>query len=321
MELKSALDAYFFSKELQPRSREWYAAKLTAFIAWCQEHTCTVHQNQTRQVEDLQTTHVREYLNHLQVTPSSALNHVGTPPGTQTVHGYARAIRAWLNWCIGEDLVAERVTKRLEMPKREQNLIAIFTNEQIAELLAACKTRYTAEHYRWLAERDKTILAVLLDTGIRASELCDLTMDRVRLGQESSYIVVNGKGLKQREIGVGTRTRQQLHRYIYRFRPSAQVPYVFLTRQGTRLHSDGLSGILYQLKLFTGIKGVRCTPHDFRHTFAYNYMQAGGDVLHLSRILGHTSLTVTAEYLRSFQSRDARQAGISVLDGMFSRKD
>jgi site-specific recombinase XerD len=54
----------------------------------------------------------------------------------------------------------------------------------------------------------------------------------------------------------------------------------------------------------------------FRHTFAWQYMANGGDVLHLSRILGHTDLATTQHYLRAFSSREARQHHVSVLDNL-----
>lgn len=68
------------------------------------------------------------------------------------------------------------------------------------------------------------------------------------------------------------------------------------------------------MKCATDITGVRCSPHDFRHTFAFNYLANGGDVLKLSRLMGHTDITVTAGYLKAFTARDARRGYVSVLD-------
>lgn len=222
MYLDAALTAYFFAKELSPRSRIWYHEKLSAFIAWCDAHTCALHPTPAQQIESLATAHVREYLTALRTTPSVALNHGGTPPNSQTIHGYARAIRAWLNWCVREDFVSERVTRHLEMPKCEQKVIPVFTPEHLQALLAACGHHYRAP-YTWLGERDKSITALLVDTGIRAAELCDLTLDRVRLDHEDAYIIVNGKGRKQRECPLGQKARRQLHRYMHKYRPATST--------------------------------------------------------------------------------------------------
>lgn len=305
MKLSATLTGYFYAKELSTKSRTWYEQKLTAFIEWVEGHSCGLHEALTRDIEGLDTTHIREFLGHLRTTGISS----------QTVHGYARAIKAWANWCIGEGLLPERVTRRLEMPKREQRVIPIFTKRQIDQLFAACE-RPGDQQYPWLAERDKTILMVLLDTGIRASELCDLNLDRVILDRQNPYIVVNGKGKKQREIGLGVRCRQQLHRYIHRDRPQTTHPQLFLTRDRQPLDPKGLAAFLYRLKKLTGITGVRCSPHDFRHHYAYHYIAQGGDVLRLSRLLGHTDLATTQHYLRAFDSRQARMEYLSVLDSL-----
>ena len=82
-----------------------------------------------------------------------------------------------------------------------------------------------------MAGRDRTILMLLLDTGIRASELCGLTLDAVDLDRHDPYIKVLGKGKEEREIGLGVRARQQLHRWLYRDRSDApDSPAVFVTR-------------------------------------------------------------------------------------------
>ena len=319
MNMNAALGSYFFSKELSRRTREWYDAKIGVFIRWAEHHTCAVHETRCSQIENIETTHIREFFQVLRDTPSPAINHQHNPPTDSTIHGYARAIKAWLNWCAKEGLIDERVIKRLEMPKREKRIIEVFTRQQIDELLRACKRRYQSGYYKWLGERDKTIIMLLLDTGIRASELCGLTLDDVRLGVEDAYIVVSGKGRKQRECPLGKSTRNQLHTYLYRFRPDSKDTHVFLNRSGQALALEGLSAVLYELKQKTDIKGVRCSPHDFRHTFAYNFMAQGGDVLRLSRLLGHTDLGVTAEYLQAFTSRDARQGYVSVADSMLGK--
>ena len=78
----------------------------------------------------------------------------------------------------------------------------------------------------------------------------------------------------------------------------------------------GLDKLLYRLRDREEIAYVRCSAHTFRHTFAYSYILNGGDILRLSRILGHTSVAVTQEYLKAFSSFEAR-GGQSVVDTMF----
>jgi integrase/recombinase XerD len=305
MRLQAAVEAYFLAKDFTPSATRWYQQKLSAFATWCEHH-------EAADIELVTAPLVRRYIAEVRV----ALNpRTGTPMTSNTLHGYVRAIKGFLNWCAREDLISEKVPSRLEMPKREQKVIATFSKDDIQRLLAAAS--HGLPQYPWFAERDKAILMLLLDTGIRANELCDLTLDRVRISTDDAYIIVNGKGRKQREVGLGQRSRTQLHRYIHRFRPQTLGElHVFLTRDHKPLHPEGLDRLLYRLRDETGIEGVRVSAHTFRHTFACAYLMDGGDIYRLSRLLGHTSVVVTEMYLRAFNSRDARRDRRSVLDSL-----
>lgn len=322
MRLTAALTAYLLDKhDLAPGTHVWYEQKLTAWVAWVETHTCVRHPTAARQLEEVDTGHVHEYFTYLKTRPSTALNHTGRPITVQTLHGYARAIKALLRWGVGEGLVAERVPARITMPRRDQHVIAVFTPQDITKLLAACARPRVSmggqvDRYPWLAERDRTIIMLLLDTGIRASELCTLTLANTHVDRADPYILVEGKGRKQREVGLGVRARQQLHRWMYRSRPDCDTPTVFVGRDRQPLDRKGLDALLRRLKEASGVTGVRCSAHDFRHTFAFTFLANGGDVMRLSRLLGHTSLAVTSGYLAAFQSRDARRGAVSVLDSM-----
>src|SRR5260221_9409553 len=223
-----------------------------------------------------------------------------------------RIIKAFLHWCVRQDLVSPGLLNKLEMAKVEQKVIEVFTPQHITALFKACEE----DELPWVVERNKSILAVPLDTSIRASELTDLTLERVHIALDEAYLVVNGKGRKQREVGLGKKSRSLLHRYIYRYRPNVQGDsHVFLSKKG-HLCAQGVDKLLYRLRDRAGIEGVRCWVHTFRHTMACQYIEFGGDVMRLSRALGHTSLAVTQEYLKTFSSRQARRGGVSVFDSL-----
>src|ERR1700694_587759 len=100
------------------------------------------------------------------------------------------------------------------MPKLQVKIIETFTKDQVKAMLAACEKEF--DHN--LAVRDRAILYVLYDTGIRASELRGLTLDHVYLRPDDAYLKVLGKGDKWREVGLGKDARTALHRYLTRYR-------------------------------------------------------------------------------------------------------
>jgi site-specific recombinase XerD len=300
MQLPTAVESYLFVKDLTPSSRRWYASKLDAFVTWCRENECS----DTAQVN---AHTVRRYLVSLRDTPSA---RYGRLVSSHTAHGHARVIKTWLRWLSREGEIDGAILARIDMPKRDHKVIQTFSDDDVKRLFAACK-----DDNHILTARDQAILAVLLDTGIRANELCTLTLQHTVMGLDDAYLLVDGKGRKQREVGLGVKSRQLLHRYIHRFRIARPgVTTTFTTRAGTPLHPEGLDRLLYRLRDRAGITGVRVSAHSFRHSYATRYLaQDGADVYKLSRLLGHTSVVVTEGYVRSFNKRDARR-GHSVLD-------
>jgi site-specific recombinase XerD len=304
MLLETALTEFSFAKDHSAQSRRWYASRLGAFAQW-------VTQQNVSNISDITPSLVRRYIEHRRVTPTAK----GTPLSTHTLHGHVRAIKTLLNWAASDDLVDEKLTKRIALPKKEQKVIPVYTPEQIDRLLDACDRCDTHE----FRIRNRALLCLLVDTGIRAAEACDLTIDRVRFEPDESYLLVNGKGKKQREVPLGRKTRQALHRYIHRARMQSGCPNVFLARGGAPLTTSGLDQVLYRLRDTAGSKyfqGVRVSAHTFRHTFAVRSLEAGVDLYKLSRLLGHSTVMTTENYLKAFTNRQARQGSISVLDNL-----
>jgi site-specific recombinase XerD len=113
----------------------------------------------------------------------------------------------------------------------------------------------------------------MMDCDCRAVEVCELTRDVVFLTPHEPYIRVEGKGRKQREIGIGKRTSLALHRYLTRGRPKSDLPNVFLSRDGKRMTPNAIDRMLYRLRDVAGRKhfeGIRVSSHTLRQTYAVN---------------------------------------------------
>jgi len=306
MNVREAVSAFQYSiLDLAPGTQRWYMQKLRVFTTWCERENLTL--------EMVKPAEVRRYLAYIKTLVDPRTNK---PFSSSTLKSYLQIVRTLLRFCRQEEefeaYVTERTAQHISMPKVEIDVIEIFTPEQIQALFAACE----AEHTETLAMRNKAILSVLLDTGIRASELCDLTLDQVFLSPEDSFLRVRGKGRKEREAGpLGKHARRALQRYLHRFRKAPKhEQHVFLGRDRKPLTGNGLNQMLYKLRDRAHITGVRVSCHTFRHTYSVRYLQAGGDIYRLSRLLGHTSVSVTEEYLRAFKGKDARSGTLSVLD-------
>lgn len=219
--------------------------------------------------------------------------------------------------------VKEKTVRRIEMPKTIQPDVNIFTPREFNRLVEACqKTKHPL--------RNKVILHVLLDTGIRASELCydgdrpgeemGLRMEHVILGKSGeSYIWVMGKGRKPHTVGMGNETSAHVRRYINRERGRSDCPFVFLTRAlDEPLSVRMLQQLLAELGELADVPD--CHPHRFRHTFSVNQLMNGTSSLVLMQLLGHTTLESTKIYTRAMNQIQARKSASSVVDTMRNSK-
>ncbi len=302
MDVSDAITDYHLAHlSLAGGTRARHKHILGVFAAYCQAHELTL--------ESIKASHIRAFLEEVKHRPG----HHASAVRSSTVRCYAQTLKALFAWLSREEdferLVSPTLARRVELPKTDEQILETFSPEQLAAMLAV-----TADQP--FPVRDHAILAVLIDTGIRASELCGLTLDSVWLDQDDSFIRVHGKGRKERELSVGRASRMALRRYITRYRRPANKTeqHVFLGRTGHLLTVSGLEQIITQLGERAHITGVRCSPHTIRHTFAVQYLLNGGDLYKLSRLMGHTSVKITERYVASIRAWQARQGGHSVLD-------
>lgn len=257
------------------------------------------------EMEDVTLVHLRQFLQFL-LSPigsekrfPNARHQITGKLAPRTVASYVLTVKAFFGWCLVEDLIKANPSVRLAKPKIPKKVIAAFTPDHIDRMLAVCDTG-TVKGFR-----DYVLLLVLLDTGIRVSELCGLRLQDVHPG----YIKVTGKGRREREIGMHTEVGKLLWKYIQKYRgvDNPKSDRVLLSKRGA-LTISGVEDIMRNIKLKSGIDDVRVSPHTFRHTFAKWYLMRGGDLFKLSRELGHSGVQITGEiYLADFNSTDARK--------------
>jgi site-specific recombinase XerD len=128
-------------------------------------------------------------------------------------------------------------------------------------------------------------------------------MENVNLVQRC--LKVHGKGDKERIVPVGVTVQKVIAKYINKYRPQPIYPLsnnLFLTRDGMPLTPNRVQSIIESYANKAEIKGVRASPHTFRHTFAISYLRNGGDIFTLQRILGHETLDMVRNYVTLAQA-------------------
>jgi site-specific recombinase XerD len=257
-------------------------------------------QNDFPEVQKLTTVHIRHFLWYL-ASESHRWNSTSPAAKKQasstTVNDYFRALRTFFNWLEREELIIENPFMNLKTPKVDKKIIQALSPTEIDRLFKLCSRKSAID------VRNKAILSVFLDTGLRISELADLTLDDVNM-DNASLLVRNGKGGKQRIVRIGVKAQKALWKYVSVYRKGSGNK-LFLNRSGDSL---GLLGIKILIKRLGDKAKVKLHPHKLRHTFAISFLHAGGDVFSLQFLLGHNTLSMTQRYLQSLNANDAANA-------------
>ena len=225
------------------------------------------------------------------------------PIGKKQARNIHTGLSALWTWALANRYATEHILHSIERPKAEQRVISPLTQEEVVRLLAACDRRtatYSRPGKRECSNarptrlRDHAIILLLLDTGLRASELCDLQIRHADL--KNRRILAYGKGDKERLLPVSASTAKALWQYCQAERKEAPVNAALFVGLGeVPLTRSGLGQILAALGATADVPDVH--PHRFRHTFAVAFLRNGGNAYELQQALGHTTLEMTRVYL------------------------
>lgn len=298
----------------------WYNGAIRRYSAWlAQQELDPTLQHFTLDL-------VRQYIVELQ--QQQAREHhpfmptEDRPLSDHTINSYVRALRAFSQWLTDEGYTSEPILKRLRAPKMTKKTPIPLCAEEIADIVCALNPRTE------IGARDQAIFLLLLDTGMRAGEICNLRLSDLHL--DDGYAIVLGKGRKQRPVKIGARAAKAVRFYLLHWRQPTrtQVNHVFLTCRGVTSDTDifaasggepltvnALGQIFRRIGRLTGIP--RLHPHLLRHTFACMHLLRYRDPFALKSLLGHTTLTMTNHYCEAVQQMEVVRAdAVSIVDGL-----
>ena len=291
LNLKNLIEGFRLSCQTEgksPRTVEWYVCFLSRFRRFLEL------KGTSADVSQISKNDIREFIQYLQT--EARIPHRDRPLSAATVQGYVRTLKAFFSWLAREDYMPTNVMAKISIPRAPTRVINTFTAEQIASLVEACQGSNGSGY------RNLSILLLMLDSGLRVSEVAGIDLADVNLA-EGHIRVTAAKGGKERIVPIGSLVQNCLWRYINQFRPqplSQTVTRLFLSDIGLPLSRNGIQQMVRRCGKRAGLTGVRCSPHTFRHTFAKNYLLNGGDILSLQKILGHSSLASVRTYVNLF---------------------
>lgn len=217
-----------------------------------------------------------------------------------TLSAYDRTLRTFSKFALAERWIdVDPMAGRPRLRQARNTLPDSLESEEIRALLAACGTGD-------IGLRDRAFMLLLLDTGMRAGEICALTANRVHRDSQRGRIDIlaaESKGESDRVVMFCGETMEALNAWLAIYDPGWDGP-VFVAFDGRRrstlraLTPGGLNQMMRRRAAQAGVEGKGRWCHIWRHTFAKFYIKSGGDLESLRRLLGHSSLETTRIYLQ-----------------------
>ena len=213
------------------------------------------------QFEDLKQIHVKQYI--------SSLQDRGCKPAY--INDLLKAVKCLCSYAQREGYSEEILTKRVKNVKQPKVLIHTFSSKEIGLMI-----RYFNGN-DYLSIRNRMILMIFFDTGIRASELINMKLDQI----QDSYFIIYGKGRKERVVPKNAAVGKFLYKYLnarakYFTTRDCEEEYLFLSKNGKRLTHEGIGVFMKEAADAVGVSPkVRVSPHTCRHTFAHQQLKNG----------------------------------------------
>ncbi len=210
-----------------------------------------------------------------------------------------RAVRALFNFLFKKRLIPENPVSDLSLLKDVKGDIIPFTKDHILRLFKQ------ADRRTFTGLRNFVIMMIMVNTGIRLSELANINMVDV-LWDDKSIVVRHSKNGMVRRVPISKETSKSLEEYVKHRGQLIGNNALFVTVDDKRISTRQIQNFINDYGKAASINDVRCSPHTFRHTFDKMALQGGSNMFELQHILGHNSLEMVRVYVHLFSNEVGR---------------
>lgn len=275
------IDSLWLEKGLSENTLAAYRSDLQLFAAWLV--------SQELQLVNASTEAINQYFVYCHQKAYSA----------RSVARVLSVLKRFYRWCLREHITTQDPTLRISNPKLAKPLPINLSEQDVENLLHAPDTN------KPIGMRDRVLLELVYATGLRVSELVNLTLQQVDL--QLGLVRIMGKGGKERIVPVGEVALEWLQNYLHDTRNTllkgkAISDYVFVTTRGGGMTRQAFWHIIKHYAVVAGIQ-ANISPHTLRHAFATHLLNNGADLRAVQALLGHSDLSTTQIYTHLAKAR------------------
>lgn len=294
MELNNLLEEYILECKIRNYTATTVKQKeilLKSFIKYLE------NEFGIRKVEEVKRQNLQQYILDEKEKGNKAL----------TINTKIKMARSMFKYALDENYINNNVFDRIKLLKQEKPKFSVFSDDEIKRMLKVWNER------SYTNIKNKTIISLFLDCGIRCSELRNLKLDNIQY----ESIKILGKGNKWRVVPISLKTRKLMLKYE-RARESLlqkkkiECDYYFMNQYKDHIQDNSP---IQKMVLYTANKAnvrsiVRASPHSLRHYYAIKSLELGTPIHVLSRNLGHSSIKTTEIYLSQITNEQIEQEAI-----------
>ncbi|SFU33936.1 integrase/recombinase XerD [Clostridium sp. DSM 8431] len=289
---KDVLREYIYDitiRNYTARTIKGYRNNIARFLKYCEAEYGIV------ELEEISHLHIKKYLTSLKDRDLS-------PTYINTI---LKNIRSFFNYCYKEGYCIN-IAKKVSWLKEDKTVIKTFTDLEVKRMIEV----YKMDSY--INARNRCIMAVLFDTGVRNAELCNIK----RMDVRETVIYIMGKGRKERVVPISPYLKKIMIKYerireAYLRDNILHYDNYFLSYRNKPLTGEAIERVVKIAGEKAKVnESIRISPHTCRHYFAQSQLRNGLDIYSLSRLLGHDSVIITKRYLQGLKDKQVVELGV-----------
>ena len=311
------VEGFLFSLRAEGKSNstiDYYSYLLNPFLSYISE------QGWVDSVSSLDTRRLREFLTWtatrtFELKVASNGGKIIKKAKPSTAWPYYRALRRLLNWAVEEGYLESSPLATIHFKQPPAPPIEGYSRDELLRLLAVCDLDIRTGA-RFTGIRNKAMLLLFLDSGLRRAEMANLKLSDLDLDERRVHVI--GKGNKVGIAPFSSKTAKALWAWLIQRKQRAKSDRLWITEEGRAFSVNGLVSWFHRLKKRAGVNGPGGV-HRLRHTAALQYLRGAKDSFLLQLFLRHEDLAMSRRYTQGLKQEEAIEAhrnGASPVEGL-----